>query len=63
MTLALHPTNALAFIWRTRPGLMAGAHKPPTPRRTCSVCRYELIDGWCSRCSLEEVFDAQNPVA
>lgn len=51
MTLALHPTTALVFIWGQTP---MGPHLPVTARKTCGVCRYELIAGWCSRCDLEE---------
>ena len=41
------PNNALVFLWRASPA--------PTFKKTCSLCRYELIDGWCSRCDLDRV--------
>ena len=50
MTLALHPTNALAYYWAINPGWLTTT----PPKKTCSVCRYELIADWCSRCDLEE---------
>ena len=64
MTLALHPTNPLTFIWGAHAGIVGPpGWRTPVVKKTCSACYYELIDGWCSRCSLEEVFDAQNPGA
>lgn len=58
MTLALHPTNGMVYIWGPRPGQIR-SRWPVGPsnaveRKTCSVCKYELLDGWCSRCDLEE---------
>ena len=50
MTLALHPTNPLCFYWTYNVGY---ERHVTAARKTCSVCRYELIDGWCSRCDLE----------
>ena len=50
MTLQFIPTNPLAVYWSQAP--WSNASVPA--RRTCTVCRYELIDGWCSRCDLEE---------
>ena len=52
MTLQLHPTNALTYIWCQVPG--GPRNNWPPPRPTCQVCRYELIDGWCSRCDIEQ---------
>ena len=49
MTLALHPTNPVVFIWSDLAGM-----RTPVVKKTCSACYYELIDGWCSRCDLEE---------
>ena len=55
MTLSLHPTNPLTFIWAAHAGVTGPSHwTAPTVKKTCSVCFYELIDGWCSRCDLEE---------
>ena len=50
MTLQFIPTNPLACYW----GHATPRTPAATPRETCTVCRYELIDGWCSRCDLEE---------
>ena len=50
MTLQLLPKNAFALLWNG-----SAAFYPQVPERPrCTVCGYELIDGWCSRCDLEE---------
>ena len=51
MTLALHPTSTMPYVWR---GAYRPTHNQAPVRPTCQVCRYELIAGWCSRCDLEE---------
>ena len=50
MTLALLPTNAMALLY----GGQTCALHPPQPPLWCAHCGYALIDGWCSRCDLEE---------
>ena len=65
MTLALLPNNAMVLLY----GGQTRALYPPLNdlvyrgEPTCAHCGYDLIAGWCSRCSLEEVFDDQNPGA
>ena len=55
MTLALHPTNPLAFIWAAHAGMVGPpGWRTPVVKKTCPACYYELIDGWCSRCDIEK---------
>jgi hypothetical protein len=55
MSLALHPTNPLVWIWGSHREAMTAPHNAyPPSRPVCSVCGYELIAGWCSSCDLEQ---------
>ena len=48
------PTHPMALLWVTQGGWNTNA-PAPTFKKTCPTCRYELIEGWCSRCDLEAV--------